>query len=208
MPPAISQINTSFVRWRGVGPAFSLPRSFHSGYALSPPLLQPCGCLQAAVLWDSWMGGSSRRLVPKRQPGRSRISKLDENSGLHMGLWWGHHSLRGTERCLSEQILVLGSNWEGDFLCPETLLFHIQSLFSAFGSHVPRPPPLPASTSQGCYSVALFCEASNFRCGPRTLKDSLLLSGRKESQAFRRPQPTPSHPAAGNRRKLLPSSHA
>lgn len=150
LPPAISQINTFSVRWRGVGRAFSLPRSFHSGYALSPPLLQPCGCLQAAVLWGSWMGGPSRRLVRKHQPGRSQIPKLDENSRLHMGLRWGHHSLRGTERRLSEQILVLGSNWEGDFLSPEIFLFHIQSLFSAFGSHVPglrpyQPPPTKAA---------------------------------------------------------------
>lgn len=86
--------------------------------------------------------------APARQ--RSQIPKLDENSGLHMGLPWGHHSLRGTERRLSEQILVLGSNWEGDFLSPEIFLFHIQSLFSVFGSHVPglrpyQPPPTKAA---------------------------------------------------------------
>lgn len=63
------------------------------------------------------------------------------------GRWWGHHRLKGTEGCLSQQNLLLGSDWKGNvFLSPETILFHIQSSLLAGGSCLPRSPPLPAST--------------------------------------------------------------
>lgn len=49
-----------FLRWRGVGRAFSLPGLFHSVYSLSPPLPQLSGSLQAAKCCGGWVGTSDR----------------------------------------------------------------------------------------------------------------------------------------------------
>lgn len=139
----------AFLRWRGVGLAFSLPGASHSGHALSPPLLRPLGGLggAAAPLGWAWREAPGSRAGQKPNPSArpAGTRQAAGSSGLPKRRWWGHLGLIGTEKCLWKSNLIWGSDWGAIFFPLVRHFCSTPNLLSlpVYGNCLPRPLPLP-----------------------------------------------------------------
>lgn len=141
----------------------------------------------------AWMRRTG--LPPEQQPPKGR--------------WWGHHRLRGTERCRSQQNLLVGSDWKGNVFL--SLLRQFCSTFNPLslpvgaarpGRRLCQPPP--ALHQGSCLWLKLEPQIPGGE--PRALRGLILLNGRKEGSASRRPLClTRSSGGCGEQQKEVPA---